>query len=302
LSTSDNKYDFINNKTCPYCQSRLKKGADFIVCSNCGTPHHRECWDENGGCTTYGCKENPLTEKKIELESEDVGNETLESLRESLRSAQVPAQNYIQCPNCKAEIEDSSVYCKFCGYNVIEKKFDEAKKEFEKEYKKRYKDKLSFTRRRTLITAASFTILIAAVAFIFYLTVSKLNAHFSSDEYKIESTVFSWKAAWENKDIDKYKSYLTEDYQYISKDRKKINLKEKLRRIESTFRNYKSIDIKFRDFKFVNDSIPSENDRKVQFMEYYESDKFSENGVKTLRLFKGEETNGEWKIYREIFE
>jgi len=29
------------------------------VCPACDVPHHAECWNENGGCTTYGCPESP---------------------------------------------------------------------------------------------------------------------------------------------------------------------------------------------------------------------------------------------------
>jgi hypothetical protein len=45
--------------TCPYCQSRIPLRAARIICPACKTPHHRECWRENGGCTTYGCVESP---------------------------------------------------------------------------------------------------------------------------------------------------------------------------------------------------------------------------------------------------
>lgn len=305
MSDSDKTYDFIKNKTCPYCQSKLKQGADFIVCSNCGTPHHKECWNENLGCTTYGCINNPLTDKKVEIGSVDVGNETVESLRASLQT--VPAPNLINCQNCKSEIEEGSVYCKYCGFNVAENKFPEdkiadAKKEFEKEYKKRYKDKLTITRKRLLITIGSFTFLIAAVAFLFYMSVTKLNEYFSSDEYKIRNTVNYWVDAWQNKELDNYRSYLTEDYTYYGKDGKKVDLKEKLKRIEYTFKNYKKISIDISEFKMINDSNTTESNKQVQFMENYESEKFKEKGMKTLSLYKGEETGGEWKIYKERFE
>ena len=42
-------------KACPFCQSPIKPGADHVSCSECGIPHHAECWRENGGCTTFGC-------------------------------------------------------------------------------------------------------------------------------------------------------------------------------------------------------------------------------------------------------
>lgn len=294
------KYNFIKNKICPYCQSKIKSNADFIVCSHCGTPHHKECWDENSGCTTYGCINNPHTEEKVELGSEDVGNQTVDTIRESLQR-QVP-EDLISCPNCKSQIEESSTYCKFCGYNLVENKFDDAKQEFEKEYKRRYRDKIGITRKRFLITIGSFVILISALVLLFYLTVTKLNQYFSSDEYKIRTTVYNWKDAWENKDIEKYKNYLTSDYQFFGKDGKGIDLREKIKRIEISFKNNKDIKINFTDFKIVNDSSTTENDKKVIFNQTYESDKIQEKGVKTLRLYRGDDTNGEWKIYREFFD
>ncbi len=44
-------------KTCPYCQFPLKAESEVVECRACKVPHHRECWAENGGCTTFGCHE-----------------------------------------------------------------------------------------------------------------------------------------------------------------------------------------------------------------------------------------------------
>jgi len=41
-------------KTCPYCQFPIKQDSQVVVCAECRIPHHRECWQENGGCTTFG--------------------------------------------------------------------------------------------------------------------------------------------------------------------------------------------------------------------------------------------------------
>ena len=42
-------------KICPYCQTRIAAGEDMISCQKCHIPHHEACWNENNGCTTYGC-------------------------------------------------------------------------------------------------------------------------------------------------------------------------------------------------------------------------------------------------------
>lgn len=44
-------------KICPYCKTEIKEGEDVIACPACGIPHHRGCWEENNGCTTFGCSE-----------------------------------------------------------------------------------------------------------------------------------------------------------------------------------------------------------------------------------------------------
>jgi len=43
-------------KTCPFCQFPIKADSAVAVCKECGIPHHLECWQENGKCTTFGCK------------------------------------------------------------------------------------------------------------------------------------------------------------------------------------------------------------------------------------------------------
>ncbi len=43
-------------KACPYCQFPIKHDSNVVVCSRCQIPHHRECWEENNGCTTFGCQ------------------------------------------------------------------------------------------------------------------------------------------------------------------------------------------------------------------------------------------------------
>ena len=38
------------NDICPVCSKRFEKGDDIVTCPECGTPHHRECYKELGGC------------------------------------------------------------------------------------------------------------------------------------------------------------------------------------------------------------------------------------------------------------
>ncbi|OGO59094.1 MAG: hypothetical protein A2025_01055 [Chloroflexi bacterium RBG_19FT_COMBO_47_15] len=38
-----------------------------FICPKCGTMHHRSCWEEYGGCTTWECPLAPVGEKTKEV-------------------------------------------------------------------------------------------------------------------------------------------------------------------------------------------------------------------------------------------
>ncbi|HLF94546.1 MAG TPA: RING finger protein [Planctomycetota bacterium] len=42
---------------CEVCGGSLSEGP-VVRCQKCRTPHHRECWDFNGRCATFGCGES----------------------------------------------------------------------------------------------------------------------------------------------------------------------------------------------------------------------------------------------------
>lgn len=43
---------------CAYCHHPLGD-ADVEHCPTCNTPHHAECWEENGGCAVALCDGGP---------------------------------------------------------------------------------------------------------------------------------------------------------------------------------------------------------------------------------------------------
>ena len=42
-------------KICPYCKTKLEQEDETVICSDCDMPHHKDCWIQNQGCTTFGC-------------------------------------------------------------------------------------------------------------------------------------------------------------------------------------------------------------------------------------------------------
>jgi TM2 domain-containing membrane protein YozV len=41
-------------------------------CPGCGTPHHADCFAENGGCTVFGCANAPSDEAKVTVSGTDL--------------------------------------------------------------------------------------------------------------------------------------------------------------------------------------------------------------------------------------
>lgn len=58
----ENKADI--KKVCQYCHSNIKSKEDTLVCPECGSSYHIECWYENEGCGVYGCNYKIKVEKK----------------------------------------------------------------------------------------------------------------------------------------------------------------------------------------------------------------------------------------------
>jgi len=61
------------NPVCPYCRTEIGPAeAERLDCPGCGTPHHPECFAENGGCTVFGCSKAPLDEPKISVSGSEL--------------------------------------------------------------------------------------------------------------------------------------------------------------------------------------------------------------------------------------
>lgn len=76
-------------KVCPFCKTEIKEGDAVKVCPACGIPHHEGCWEENKGCTTFGCSEQHY---------EAQGTNPTDV-----------------CPNCGATLGDGQAFCPKCG-------------------------------------------------------------------------------------------------------------------------------------------------------------------------------------------
>lgn len=44
----------LENVFCPVCNRKFEEGDDIVYCPECGTPHHRECYNAVGHCVNRG--------------------------------------------------------------------------------------------------------------------------------------------------------------------------------------------------------------------------------------------------------
>ncbi len=79
---------------CPYCRCPIDEAAgEQILCTGCNTPHHQDCYAENGGCTVFGCSQAPPDEAKMSVSTQEITAPAL-----SAPPPAVPAPTYMLFP------------------------------------------------------------------------------------------------------------------------------------------------------------------------------------------------------------
>jgi len=76
------------NPICPYCRTEVGE-RERKDCAGCGTPHHPDCFEENGGCTVFGCSNAPSDEAKVTVTGTDLMGNVV--VRQVPASAPAPA-------------------------------------------------------------------------------------------------------------------------------------------------------------------------------------------------------------------
>ena len=97
-------------EVCPYCQTRLKPGDVIVVCSKCKTPHHKDCWEENRMCTTYGCKSIQARPHTLSVKHVDAITSTPTRGEDFDISLE-----HLTCIRCKTQLTLNDYVCPTCG-------------------------------------------------------------------------------------------------------------------------------------------------------------------------------------------
>ena len=81
---------------CQYCLFVVDEFQPSTTCVGCAAPHHRECWNELGGCATYGCP--------YMVETKKVDDQVITYWGAVEK----------RCPVCAENIPVSALECAFC--------------------------------------------------------------------------------------------------------------------------------------------------------------------------------------------
>ena len=107
--------DYIG-KICPFCKTEIKEGEAVKVCPACGIPHHEFCWNENKGCTTFGCSEQ--MHEELHTNPTEVCAKCGAPLgdgQEFCPKCGTPKTKKLFCAKCGAELQDGQAFCPKCG-------------------------------------------------------------------------------------------------------------------------------------------------------------------------------------------
>ena len=112
--------DFIG-KICPFCKTEIKENEETIVCPSCNTPHHKGCWEENKGCTTFGCSEQYYEEQHTNPTDVCANCGTPlgdgQAFCPKCGTAKVEIKQNI-CSKCGTELQEGQEFCPKCGQKV----------------------------------------------------------------------------------------------------------------------------------------------------------------------------------------
>ncbi len=90
------------NCTCIACRNQFEPDDDIVVCPDCGTPYHRDCWNDHGKCINTSLHESGESWKNPNDNKTEEASET------------------VSCEGCGAENKKGSSFCTHCGRPLSE--------------------------------------------------------------------------------------------------------------------------------------------------------------------------------------
>ena len=85
--------DYIGHK-CPVCDKYFHADDDVVVCPDCGTPHHRDCWESVGHCHNEALHDNGFDYAESDTN---------------------PESDVLYCRSCGKANDKDAFFCKYCA-------------------------------------------------------------------------------------------------------------------------------------------------------------------------------------------
>ena len=98
---------------CPYCKKNFAEGDDIVVCPECGTPHHRDCYKEHSACANEANHS-----ENFEWKPAFAAAPTKEIPHEHQHSDD--SEGFVECPGCGTENPKGAHFCLSCGCRLEE--------------------------------------------------------------------------------------------------------------------------------------------------------------------------------------
>lgn len=95
---------------CPICGQQFAASDDVVFCPDCGTPHHRGCWMQHGGCAHADEHKQGFVWQSAAPQTDGDSSAA-----------------YTRCPRCGEECSPDTLVCPVCGKRLgvaAEGKFD----------------------------------------------------------------------------------------------------------------------------------------------------------------------------------
>lgn len=105
---------------CPVCGQLFTENDDIVACPQCGAPHHRSCWQQEGHCHFDDRhragfqweREDAPASASVGQEEDDELEDEEESPSESYRDT---AERERRCPRCGFSNLPEALFCSRCG-------------------------------------------------------------------------------------------------------------------------------------------------------------------------------------------
>ena len=86
--------DYLGKK-CPVCEKYFHADDEIVVCPECGTPHHRDCYESLGHCVN----------EERHAEGYDYNEQETDEKKEGV----------VTCPSCGKENNEAAFFCQYCA-------------------------------------------------------------------------------------------------------------------------------------------------------------------------------------------